>query len=87
MGLLDSMEQHYEKIISQGNLSEREMKFFRWLKTLTFGVYNFVKPLAIGLLMLYIFNNLKNVMGMQEAIYIALVVQIIFLRMILSKLS
>lgn len=83
--MIEGMEKKFDQKIS--TLSEKEQKVFRTIKKWTFGLYTTLKPFAIAIAMFWIFNRVKLAVGLQEAMFIAVVTIIIFLRMILAKLS
>jgi hypothetical protein len=84
--LMDSMDKHFEKTIS--SLTNKEQETARWLKRNMLSVYNtLLKPLLLAVFMFYLFTKIKNVVGLQEAMFIQLTVIIIMLRVIASKLG
>lgn len=84
MTLMDSMDKVFEDKIS--TLSDKEKGFLRSVKSNILWIYNsYVKPLLIAIFMFWLFAKIKNVVGLQEAIFIQLTVIIIFLRVISSK--
>jgi hypothetical protein len=48
---------------------------------------NYLKPMVYAIAMFWLFNRVKGIVGLQDAIYICLVTIIVFLRMILVKVS
>lgn len=82
---MDKLDIYFEKQLS--NMSEREQEFFIKMKNLWFKFYGFIKPFLIGMFMLWLFTRIKNLIGLEEATYIVLIIQLIFLRQLLSKFS
>lgn len=68
-------------------LTDKEKEFFRNSKNYYMKIYEFLKPLMIAVAMFWLFNRIKNTIGFYDAIYVVAVAQLVFLRMILSKLS
>lgn len=79
------MENKFENEISK--LNDKEKNFFLKLKDLVFNLYNnFLKNILIAIFLFWFFTKLKKVVGLQEIIFIQLVVIILLLRIIASKL-
>lgn len=84
--MLDKMEKQFEKTIS--SLSEKEQNTMRAIKNNIFVIYNgYLKPILIAFFMFWLFGKIKNIVGLQETVYVLLVVIVILLRALLSKLS
>lgn len=86
MTIMDKMDNLFNNKIN--NLSEKEQIFFKKLKDNLFNIYNsFIKPILISIFLFWLFTKIKNIVGIQEAIFIQLTIIIIFLRLINSKLK
>jgi len=83
--MIDNLEKQFDQKIS--TLTESEQKVFKTIKKWTFGLYTTIKPFVIAIAMFWIFNKVKLAVGMQEAMYIVMIMILIFLRMILAKLN
>lgn len=82
---METLDKHFEKTIS--TLSEKEQGFLRSAKKNILSIYNsWVKPILIAIFMFWLFTKIKNVVGLQEAMFVQLTVIIIMLRMISSKM-
>lgn len=69
-------------------MSEKDrLDMFKMKNVLVKIIDDFVKPLAYGLAMFWLFNRLKGILGIEEATYVCLVTIIVFLRMILVKVG
>lgn len=79
------MEGKFDEKIKQ--LSESEQKTARGAKTFFFSAYNnYLKPILIAVFLFWTFDKVKNVVGIQEAVFIQITTIIVFLRMIVSKM-
>ena len=82
---MDKMEEVFDKQVNK--LSEKEQKFVLKLRSFIMTGYNsWVKPILSAIFMFWFFTKLKNVVGLEEATFILLIVIIIYLRMLLRKL-
>ena len=85
MGLMEKMEEFFDKQVNQ--LNEKEQKFVLKLRSFIFGTYNnWIKPLLSAIFMFFLFTNLKKIIGQEEATYILLIAILIYLRIISRKL-
>ena len=86
MDLMNELERKFENVIK--DLPDNEKATLRSLKLKFFGLYNsLLKPLMIAIFLFWTFDKIKNLLGLQDAIFIQLTVIIILLRMLLSKFS
>ena len=84
--MIDFFEKKFDKAIS--DLSDKEQVFFRKLKYFVMNSYNsLIKPILIAMFLFWTFGKVKAIVGLEETIYIQLVVIIIFLRIIANRLS
>ena len=84
--VMDSMEKMFDKQIDQ--LTDKEKVFWLKAKNFIFKGYNsLIKPILIAIFMFWLFDKIKNVVGIQEAMFIQLTVIIIFLRIISSRIK
>lgn len=83
--MIEKMEDMFEKQVSQ--LTEKEQNVVRWIKDKIFIGYDFIKPFLIAVAMFWIFDRIKKAVGFQDALYVCVVIIIIFLRLIYSKIG
>jgi len=83
---MNILEKKFEKVIKE--LEPKQQIFVRKIKNNGFKIYNnLLKPILWAYFMFYIFNKIKNLIGIQEATFTVLVVILIFLRMISSNIQ
>jgi hypothetical protein len=81
---MDKLENKFEDMIAP--LSDKERLGIRGVKNFLFGLYNnLLKNILIAIFMFWMFEKIKNVVGLQEAMFIQMTTIIIFLRIINSK--
>jgi hypothetical protein len=82
---MDSLDKRFEEKISV--LSEKEQGVLRLVKNNVLFIYNnYLKPILIAIFMFWVFGKVKNIVGVQEAMFIQLTVIIIFLRVLTAKI-
>ena len=82
---MDYLEKKFDEQIE--HLNEHEKKFFKGFKKWMFQIYNgILKPILWAVFLFWLFAKIKNVVGLQEVMYIQLVIIILFLRIIASRL-
>lgn len=84
---MNVMDKQWEKALTK--LNEKEQKFFRNIKKylLDIGYNKILKPILIGIATFWIFNKLKTRLGLEDTIFIILIVIILYLRSISTKLG
>jgi hypothetical protein len=83
--MLDKLERHYDNQVQQ--LSEKEKAFFFGLKDKCIKLYTTTKPIMLAIATIYIFSRLKSIVGIQEAMFYAVVIQIVLLKVLLDKFA
>jgi len=85
-GLMGKMEDHLDGQVEQ--LDEKTQVWVYRIKNFIFDGYNnFIKPILIAVFLFFLFDNIKNLVGYEQAKYIQGIVVIIYLRLILKKLN
>lgn len=83
---MDKMEGFLDKQVEQ--LNEKEQIWVYRIKNFIFDGYNnWIKPILIAMFMFFLFTKIKNLVGLEEAMFIQLTVIIIYLRVISSKIK
>jgi len=86
MMAIDFLDKKFEEIISA--MPEKQQVWARKFKLFYFSIIEkYVKPFLISISMFYVFYRIKARIGMEESIFVLLIIVVIMLRQLLSKFS
>lgn len=86
MGLMETLEDKFEDMIAP--LSDNERIKIRGIKNFILSLYNnFLKTILVAIFLFWLFEKIKKVVGIEEAMFIQMTTIIIYLRYISGKIA
>jgi len=86
MGVMETLEDKFEDMIAP--LSDNERIKIRGIKNFMFSLYNnYLKIIFVAIFLFWLFDRIKKLVGLEEAMFIQMTTIIIYLRYISGKIA